>query len=64
MYFIQGFTTEEICERLEITNDMCRSRISRARKILKRKPEKSYEPRSFVISTIVDQFHDRINCII
>ena len=35
MYFIQGFTTEEICERLEITNDMCRSRISRARKYLR-----------------------------
>lgn len=35
MYFIQGLTTEEICERLEITNDMCRSRISRARKYLR-----------------------------
>lgn len=35
VYFIQGFTTEEICERLEITNDMCRSRISRARKYLR-----------------------------
>ena len=35
MYFIKGFTIDEICERLEITTDMCRSRISRARKYLR-----------------------------
>lgn len=64
MYFIQGFTTEEICERLEITNDMCRSRISRARKYLRENLKSRMDRRSFVISTIVDQFHDRINCII
>ena len=37
MYFIQELTTEEISKRLEITNDMCRSRISRARKYLREK---------------------------
>ena len=37
MYFIQELTTEEISKRLEITNDVCRSRISRARKYLKEK---------------------------
>lgn len=37
MYFIQEMTTDEISKRLEITNDMCRSRISRARKYLREK---------------------------
>lgn len=64
MYFIQGFTTEEICERLEIHERHVSFANFKSKKILKRKPEKSYGPRSFVISTIVDQFHDRINCII
>lgn len=37
MYYIQEMTTDEISKRLEITNDVCRSRISRARKYLKEK---------------------------
>ena len=40
MYFIQEMTTDEISKRLEITNDMCRSRISRARKYLREKIKK------------------------
>lgn len=37
MFFIEELSVSEICERLEITGDVCRSRISRARKYLKEK---------------------------
>lgn len=35
MYFIEGRTYEEICNALEISEDVCRSRVSRARKYLR-----------------------------
>lgn len=35
LYFVEGFTTQEICDILDISGTVCRSRISRARKYLK-----------------------------
>ena len=37
MYWIEGLSVSEICERLGITGDVCRSRITKARKYLKKK---------------------------
>ena len=36
MYWIEGLSVSEICERLGITGYVCRSRITKARKYLKK----------------------------
>ena len=36
MYWIEGLSVSEICERLGITGDVCRSRITKARQYLKK----------------------------
>lgn len=35
LYFVEGYTTKEICDALNISGTVCRSRISRARKHLR-----------------------------
>lgn len=44
MYFIEGRTYAEISEALEISEDVCRSRISRAKKYLKEELKELWEP--------------------
>lgn len=43
MYFIEGLSVNEICRRLEISESVCRSRISRARRYLKEALKKRWE---------------------
>lgn len=43
MYFIEGRSTAEICEALEISEDLCRKRISRAKAYLREKLKDLWE---------------------
>lgn len=44
MYFVEGRTYDEICAALEISEEVCRARISRARKYLRERLKDLLEP--------------------
>jgi len=43
MYFLEGYSISEICKALELSDDVCRSRLSRARRYLKEELKELWE---------------------